>query len=326
MKPSLTQQFSTWGEKLLQHCDVLNDIQLRKHFRPITVQLAPTEACDSNCTYCSVRDRPKGIIPFAQIGNGLIAFRRLGAKSVEITGGGNPLLYRDGRWLIDDVVEMAGGLGYRIGVITNSESPRLFLKRTSNHIQWIRVSLAKLDEGKRVDDFDFTGLEEKLGFSYIVHSGTTKETLAAIAALVERWPTARFVRIAPDCTNDDAKVIEDRWGDTVKSLGGEKWFIKEIGENYRPFGGGCWVGAIRPYWTSTGIYICTSHVLKTRRYEPEWRLCGVDEIAEKWAEMNTLFKNGKPPYNVPECWHCYYNNNNRLIDMIAKRLPDWEFA
>jgi tRNA A37 methylthiotransferase MiaB len=83
-----TQAYSTWGGKLLQHTDVLHAIQAKKEFRPITVQLAPTEACDSNCPFCSVSWRAVDKkIPFAVIEKGLREFRALGAKSIELTGG-----------------------------------------------------------------------------------------------------------------------------------------------------------------------------------------------------------------------------------------------
>ena len=45
----LTQKYSTWGDKLLQHTDVLHSMQVNKIIKPITIQLAPIEACDSDC-------------------------------------------------------------------------------------------------------------------------------------------------------------------------------------------------------------------------------------------------------------------------------------
>ena len=41
----LTQKYSTWGDKLLQHTDVLHSMQVNKVIKPITIQLAPIEAC-----------------------------------------------------------------------------------------------------------------------------------------------------------------------------------------------------------------------------------------------------------------------------------------
>jgi tRNA A37 methylthiotransferase MiaB len=155
----LTQAYSTWGGKLLQHTDVLYGIQVQKEFRPITVQLAPTEACDSNCPFCSVSWRAVDKkIPFAVIEKGLREFKALGAKSIEITGGGNPLLYKDGTKNINDVIELAYDLGYEIGVITNTEKLSRHIKpENAEKLSWIRISLIKLDEGKIPEDYDFTG-------------------------------------------------------------------------------------------------------------------------------------------------------------------------
>ena len=89
---ALTQKFSTWGDKLLQHTDVLYSIQHDKKFKPITIQLSPCEVCSSGCPFCSVAERPlKSYMPFEKIKQVLRDFRTLGAKSVEITGGGEPL-------------------------------------------------------------------------------------------------------------------------------------------------------------------------------------------------------------------------------------------
>jgi len=37
----MTQKYSTWGDKLLQHTDVLNSIQNNKKFKPITYNWHP---------------------------------------------------------------------------------------------------------------------------------------------------------------------------------------------------------------------------------------------------------------------------------------------
>ena len=74
----LTQSYSTWGDKLLQHTDVLNSIQNDKVFKPINIQLAPLEACDSDCPFCSVAGRPlKSYIPFKDIKQILTDFKTL---------------------------------------------------------------------------------------------------------------------------------------------------------------------------------------------------------------------------------------------------------
>ena len=133
-------------------------------------------------------------------------------------------------------------------------------------------------------------------------------------------------RTAPRTT---ALTIEARLGEAVKAIDPDgKCFIKDIGDNYHPYPGGCWVGGLRPYWTSTGIYICTSHVLKTRKYEPEWKLCDIGGVVRKWTDMAFRMAEGKAPYDIDisKCWHCYYANNNKLLHTVRTELPDKDFA
>jgi 2-iminoacetate synthase ThiH len=91
-----TQLYATWGDKYLQHTDVLYSIQYEDTFKPINVQLCLCEICDSDCPFCSVAARPlKSYIPWEKLTKMLVDFKEMGAKALEITGGGNPLLYRD---------------------------------------------------------------------------------------------------------------------------------------------------------------------------------------------------------------------------------------
>jgi hypothetical protein len=348
----LTQLYSTWGNKLLQHTDVLHSIQKQGHFRPITVQLAPVEACDSDCPFCSVGDRPlRSRMKAKQIYEVLMQFRAMGAKSVEITGGGNPLLWRgehDGTSVgIGWVIEAAHRLGYEIGVITNSESLERIPRALHPLIEWVRVSLIKLDEGKDPEDYDFGGLPySKLGFSYIIYDKTTPETIRRIARLVELHPEVKFVRLAGDCLikGNNAEVAErfrpvvdevDRWG---------KFFIKDIGHDDGPFDEGCYVGALRPYVApdpnGSGrycVYICTSHVLQKRTYDLDYALCEATAqgIMEAWAHMDSMFREYGFPYEVRSnggkgwcetCQFCFYKNNNRLLHTVAHPMPDGSFA
>jgi hypothetical protein len=332
-----TQAYSTFGDKLLQHTDRLNEIQNLRLFKPITIQLAPTENCDSACPFCSVAGRTiEQKIPYENIVKGLIAFKRLGAKAVEITGGGNPLIYKDASGdkvrTINDILSVCISLNLKIGIITNSENlVRWIQPQYAKNIEWIRISLIKLDEGKTVDDYNFEGFDlEKIGFSYIIYEKTTKESIEKIAQLVDKYPKIKFVRIAADCLTEESLRIKDNWGDIISTIDKyNKFFIKEINDNFLPYEKNCFVGMIRPYWVWNGIYICTSHVLKHRNYDEKWKLCDPQNIELAWNQMNERFKRGENPYNIDiknDCWHCYYKNNNQILDSIIKELPDKDFV
>ena len=342
----LTQAYSTWGDKLLQHADVLNSIQNDKVFKPITIQLAPVEMCDSDCPFCSVAGRPlKSYIPFKDIKQILTDFKTLGAKSVEITGGGNPMLYRDReeKKNINDIIRLSNDLGLDVGIITNSNKFRTLDTDVYDMIKWIRVSLIKLDEGKNPEDYDFCGLPyDKLAFSYIiydgqqdddgnyiadelsrtnrVYKGTTEETIQKMAKLIKMHPDAKFVRIAGNCLiKGNNAAVRDRFKDVVKSVDEHnKFFIKDIGYDDGAFRDGCYVGLIRPYIAphphggDYQVYVCTSYVLNKRTYDLDWSLGSTKDIIKIWDRANDNFKKYGFPYEVKnnkgEAWNesCKY--------------------
>jgi len=361
-----TQLFSTWGDKLLQHTDVLYDIQINKKVTPITVQLAPVEACDSDCPFCSVAARPiKSKIPFEKIKKILTDFKELGAKSLEITGGGNPMLYRDiyneSNVNINDIIEFAYSLGYDIGIITNTNDITKILKEQNyDKLKWLRISLIKLDEGKKPEDYKFGSFpQSKLAFSYIIYEstgehpdplsrtkkpyiGTNVDSIRNMANLVSLYPNVKFVRIAGNCLiKGNNASVREKWKDVINEIDiNEKFFIKDIGNDDDPYNNGCYVGGIRPYIAPNPhggdyqVYICTSHVLNKRNYDLDYSLGSVDDIKQIWQIMSDKLKNNLPIYEVKNncgkgwkesCKFCYYKFNNKLLHTVVNEMPDKNF-
>lgn len=356
----LTQKYSSWGDKLLQHADVLHSIQKEKSFRPITIQLALTEICNSDCPFCSVAGRPlKSFIPFEMIKKLLSDFKDLGAKSIELTGGGNPMLYKDQDNNINDVIEEASRLGFDIGIITNSHDLSKIKKENHDKINWIRVSLIQLDEGISPEKYFFNGFPyEKLAFSYIIYEtngipdelsrtnkayeGTTRKSIQNIAKLVELHPKIKFVRIAGNCLiKGNNQSIKEKYQNIIEELDKyEKFFIKDIGNNDGPFNDGCYIGAIRPYIAPSPhgkdyqIYICTSHVLNKRLYDLDYSLGSINDIKSIWEKMNQNYRENGFPYEIKNnngknwcnvCKFCYYKFNNKLLHTVAQEMPDKNF-
>jgi len=358
----MTQQYSTWGDKLLQHADRLDEIQNERMLRPITVQLAPTEVCSSDCPFCSVAGRPvKTRMPWNVVEGVLRDFADLGAKSVEITGGGDPMLYSHSSHNINDVVELASVLGLDVGIITNSHSLKRIDPNLHRGIQWIRISLIQLDEGVEPEDYDFNGFpEERMGLSYIIYEtdgtpdilsrtnrayqGTTPETIQRLARLVELHPDVKFVRLAGDCLmQGNNKLVGEQWRPVIDEI--DKWgkfFLKDIQDQDIPYDQACYMGAIRPYVAAhpkggeypPQVYVCTSHVLENRVYDLDYSLGNATNVPEIWERMNKNFRQLGYPYAVRSspgcgwnvsCSHCFYQNNNRLLHTVATELPDKNF-
>jgi len=361
-----TQKYSTWGDKYLQHTDVLHSIQYEDTFKPITVQLCPVEMCDSDCPFCSVAARPlKSYIKWDEMVQLCADFKRLGAKAVEITGGGNPLLYRDkeaGKD-INDVIELFGMEGFDIGIITNTEKLERHLNpKLYNFINWIRISLIKLDEGKDPEDYDFGSFpRDRMGLSYIiydgndkpdvlsrtgrVYSGTTKETIQRIARVIELNPKIKFCRIAGNALIEGAQIeIQNKYREVVTELDTlNKFFIKDIWGDTHAFDAGCYVGLTRPYIAphpdggDYQVYVCTSHVLEKRTYDLDFSLGSIQDVIKIWDDCNKRYAIKGVPYEIrgagdggwsDACSTCLYYNNNRLLHTVAQPMDydDRNFA
>jgi hypothetical protein len=327
------------------------------------VQLAPTERCESDCPFCSVAGRPlKSVMPFEQIVKCLRDFRHLGARACEITGGGNPLLYRDAGKTINDIIDVAYSLNYDIGIISNSHNPTRFLQPDRYHkLTWLRISLIQLDEGIAPEDYDFgTFPMHKLAFSYIiydathgmpdelsrtrrVYQGTTLASIQRIVKLVELHPEIKFVRLAGNClTKGSNQTVYEQYMPVLREIDTHhKFFIKEIHHDDGPFDAGCYIGGIRPYIAphphggDYQVYICTSHVLHQRVYDLRYSLGSVEDILPIWGRLAARFRTLGYAYEVEEnrgknwqrtCKFCYYKNNNHLLHTVVTPLPDKNFV
>jgi hypothetical protein len=362
-----TQKYSTWGDKYLQHTDVLYSIQYEDKFKPINIQLSLCEICDSDCPFCSVAARPlKSYISWPKLVKMMHDFAILGAKAVEITGGGNPLLYRDKEHKkdINDVVTLCHELGFDVGIITNTEKLERHLKpEVYDKINWIRISLIKLDEGKEPEDYDFGSFpKDKIGMSYIIYEstggvpdelsrtnkpyvGTTKDTIIKIAKLIELNPEVKFCRIAGNALIDGYQTtIQEKWRSVLEEIDNHsKFFIKDVWDSTKPFEDGCYVGLTRPYIAphpdggEYQVYICTSHVLEARTYKLEFSLGNIDNVIKIWDNCNLNYAQYGYPYEVRDnkgsCWDkacgtCLYYNNNRLLHTVAQEMDkdDRNFA
>ena len=356
-----TQKYSTWGDKYLQHTDVLHSIQYDAVFKPITVQICPVEMCDSDCPFCSVAARPlKSFIKWEEMEKLCLDFKKLGAKAVEITGGGNPLLYRDkaaGKD-INDVIELFGMHGFDVGIITNTEKLERHLNpKVYDFINWIRISLIKLDEGKNPEDYDFGSFpRNRMGLSYIiydgsdepdvlsrtgrVYTGTTAETIQRIARVIELNPEVKFCRIAGNALIDGAQIeVQNKFKPVIDELNTlDKFFIKDIWGDTFAFDGGCYVGLTRPYIAphpdggDYQVYVCTSHVLENRTYDLEFSLGKIENVVAIWEQCNIRYAITGVPYEIrgagkdgwkDACSTCLYYNNNRLLHTVAQKMdPD----
>ena len=100
------QLYTSTQNKLLHNLDRLKEMQ-KGYFRPISIQLAPTNKCNLNCVMCSVANRDKSDeLSLEQSIKVLEDFKILGAKTVEFSLRGDeiiPFKDEDGFLKIDTI-------------------------------------------------------------------------------------------------------------------------------------------------------------------------------------------------------------------------------
>jgi hypothetical protein len=277
-------------------------------------------------------------------------FRTLGARALELTGGGNPLLYRDRETGegINNLLIVAARMRYQVGIITNSESLAAITPAQFPFIAWVRISLAKLEEGRVASDYDLRGFpEERVGFSWVLHEKSPPDMLKKVQEVADRFPKTRFFRTVADCTKPGSHdTAAQQWPLLMQEVAdvGQRWYLKEncSGE---PFEHSCTVGLVRPYVAAPPagaadqeykVYTCTSHVLQRQNYDTDYALCNVSDVLHAWPAMWRAWLHTGFPYEVRNNggrgWRatcgsfCFYGENNRLLHDVVSPPADAAFA
>jgi len=177
----LNTNFTSTGAKFFYHEEAMRKLA-NGQGQPIVSHVMLTDVCQHTCAFCSVLTREGNSLALADVEAYLDILCKRGLKAVILSGGGNPILYRDKatKRTFDDTVAMIAGKGLEIGLITNGmpmkEYPggltswRNVAPETLDKFKWIRISMSGLDHTENevfVPDIDPS--KTTLGFSYVYH-------------------------------------------------------------------------------------------------------------------------------------------------------------
>ena len=174
----LADTFTSRGNKFFHHPEALEGLRNGKP-RPVVTHLMLTDTCQHTCAFCSVATREGNSLTNIQIGGYIERLIPFGLKSVILSGGGNPILYKNNGQDFNDVVDYLHGRGLEIGVITNGmplvsygdrRSWKTVRPSTLDKLTWVRISMSGLDHKENevfVPDIDPS--KTTLGFSYVAH-------------------------------------------------------------------------------------------------------------------------------------------------------------
>jgi MoaA/NifB/PqqE/SkfB family radical SAM enzyme len=304
------QLYTSTQTKLLHNLDRLREMQIGK-FRPISIQLSPTNLCSLNCIMCSVANRDKSEeLSLEQCIQTLIDFKKLGAQTVENTGGGDCTLYP----FINELIGIESSLGYDIGIITNGVRLSNIKYENLQKLKWLRISLNCLDY---VEDIHINVPNNiTLGFSYVITELSDENKLNKIAAYADKYE-AKYVRIVPNCLS-----IEDITKSTemIKPYLDKypRFFFQQKKYNVPKR---CWTSLIKPFINTDGwVYACSAAPLIGRKFGEHFRLCNITDISKYWnsdpgAFDTSMCQEGK----------CFFAEHNNLIEQVITPCEHWNF-
>lgn len=186
---SPTDTFTSTGSKFFAHQEAMTKLRNGRG-QPITCHIMLTDICQHTCAFCSVQARAGDSLRFEEVVGFVDILLKYGLKSVILSGGGNPLLYRcrETGSTIDNVVMELHRKGLEIGLITNGMPTANYIsmeedgrktRRMSwksmfpevlDMLKWVRISMSGLDH-KEVNVYvpDIDPSKTTLGFSYVAH-------------------------------------------------------------------------------------------------------------------------------------------------------------
>lgn len=200
----LSQSFTSTGSKFWNHPEALEGLRNGSP-KPVVSHIMLTDICQHTCAFCSVATRDGNSLSQETIQGYVEQLLPLGLKSIILSGGGNPILYKEKRitkdkvpWDFNDAVDYLHSKGLEIGVITNGmplvdyketlertncfvgdgiqpvdvirKSWKAVKPETLDKLTWVRISMSGLDHKENevyVPDIDRR--KTTLGFSYVAH-------------------------------------------------------------------------------------------------------------------------------------------------------------
>lgn len=348
---ALLQEFTSTGSKLFWHQEAMQKLRDGKGM-PIVTHLMPTDVCNFKCAFCSVQHRVGDSLKMLEIQDYLTQLVPLGLKAVILSGGGNPVLWRDGKLDFNSLVEYIYGLGLEIGLITNGlplveQDGRMTWKgihvRSLDMLKWVRISLAGWDHPQdRCDTPDLDPSKTTLGGSYVLHDiydepadkkhgrvSTQEDVLTPNGRVqygTDRLPRLKeqmrgwadrykpkYVRLLPNCL--EPELIPERariLQDLANELGPETFFV-QVKPPRQPHR--CLKGYPHPVANCDGwVYPCDSVVLNRTAHH---------QFGSAWRMCKmrdvALFYDDPIKPNVPNdiCPQCVFSDQVDLISAVA---------
>ena len=298
------KQIASTTARMMEHSDRFPEIKKGK-IRPITIHLAPTDACNLECEWCSTQKRGKNVLRIHEAIGIIDTYVDLGIKSLEITGGGDPTVYPH----LEEVIHYAKDeKNIDVGMITNGLLLDRIEKEALKKLTWMRISLSGLEFNQ---DADYLALDESrfpefTGTSFVLTPKTLQDDYLKRVNSVAYHLKAKYIRVVPNCYS-----VEDiNWTKLIapKLLEPYPKMLLQVKEIETP--NQCYWKYIKPFVNSDGyVYQCSTNSLFTGYFSEDWRVC-------HWTEVKELYEKDLTSFDTSKCPYCFFSQQNKvLIDL-----------
>lgn len=309
--------------KVLLDKELIRQAEDKSRLLPIHLQFLPTNKCNLECSFCSCSERDKKEeIDFELAKKIIDKCKGLGTKSVTITGGGEPLLYKR----FDELIDYFVGKEIKIGLVSNGLLLHKSAPKILNKITWCRISN---------DDYrDFTSeYSERLSevvrntpdvdwaFSHVVSEKPNHDEILKIIDFANKHDFTH-VRLVSDLFNP-AEIDMDALRHFMKKRKiDDRRVIYQARKTYTE-GGDCYVGYVKPLiGANAKVYACcgVQYALKTPSRDLPEELCLGDAI-----QIDRIIENSNNPLDGSICVKCYYMNYNTILKGLVQGVKHKEF-
>ncbi|MBN1700135.1 MAG: radical SAM protein [Spirochaetales bacterium] len=308
--------------KLFLDRELTDSIIGNRKIIPVHVQLNPTNRCNQRCAWCSCSNRDTAKeLSFDDTVDIMTRFKKLGCKSVTITGGGEPLLHPK----INDIIEyIHEKLRIKTGLVTNGIRAGDLSRNNWNRLTWVRFSLG--DGNDRGDGYwrnikDITGqAKTDFSFSYVV---TKAFNLDAIVNMIRFANECDFthIRITTDILSGDAGTLMETLKQRVHDLVDDGRVIYQDRGRWTKGRKQCYISLLKPVVSADGrLFPCcgSQYMLENPSRDYTGEMGGVDRIEE-------IIENQRY-YDGSGCYRCFYEHYNYYLALLLNGIAHKEFV
>lgn len=292
--------------KLFKNSNVIQD----KMIVPYHIQYMPTNRCNLKCSWCSCsnvdRRQEMHIVEAIEL---IEYFSKLGTKAITITGGGEPLLYKE----LIKFVNRCYELGISMGLVSacTCDIP----SELDNYLTWLRISITY--KGTNIEEVCKILPNVDIGISYTVDREYDLDYCKYLCDLSKRIKNMTHIRFVQNLLEPDNTKYMDIVSKECYGLSNKVHF--QYRNNYTKGAKECYISKLKPVIDPNGnVFPCCgvqyASKVMARKMPDEFIFC-------HWRDFHK-----SNIFDGSVCHRCYYDNYNSVLSGMLEDIQHLEFV